>query len=78
MPDVCGARTWNVNVPFAPGGTLASACAATRFADIQFTPSAAHCASSWLIPSLASCPSTPFVHVWVPVLRKTIVSGVLT
>src|SRR2546427_12823233 len=78
MPEACGPLTWKVKVAFAPGGTLASACAATRFADIQLTPSGAHCASSWLIPSLASCPSTPFVQVCVPVFRKTIVRGELT
>ena len=46
VPAVWGARTWNVNVAFAPGGTEVSDWAATRFADSQFTPSAAHCASS--------------------------------
>src|SRR5436309_11582464 len=44
VPAICGARTWNVNVAFAPGGTLASVSAATRLADIQFTPSGADCA----------------------------------
>ena len=46
VPAICGARTWKVNVAFAPVGTLVSVCAATRFADSQFTPSGAHCASS--------------------------------
>ena len=41
MPAICGARTWKVNVAFAPVGTLVSVCAATRFADSQFTPSGA-------------------------------------
>ena len=78
VPAVCGARTWKVNVAFAPGATLASVCAATRFAEIQLIASGAHCASSWLRPRRASCPSTPFVHACVPVLRKTMVSGAPT
>ena len=66
-----------MNVAFAPGATVASACAATRVGNGQFTASGAHCASSPLMPSRASWLATPFVQVWEPVLRKTTFSGVL-
>ena len=37
-----------------PGVTVASVCAATRLAESQLTPSAAHCALSWLTARRAS------------------------
>src|ERR1700687_2061973 len=78
VPGAIGARTWNVNVPTAPGGTLASFWNATRFADGQPTPSPAHVSLSRFTPSRASWPSSPFVQVCEPVFRKLIDSVPLT
>src|SRR5437899_3139985 len=74
-PGELGARTWNVKVAVAPGGTVCSACAATRVENGQFTASGAHCASSMLIPRRASSPRIPLFHVLLPVLLKTRLSG---
>src|SRR5438093_2294468 len=74
-PAVLGARTWKVKVAVAPGGTACSAWAATRVLYGQFTASGAHWASSRLMPSRASSPSTPLFQVREPVFRKTTLSG---
>jgi hypothetical protein len=52
-PPLNGALITNVNDPIPPGGTEASVCTATRFADGQptFMPSAAKVVLSPLIPS---------------------------
>src|SRR5207245_10519340 len=75
QPGELGARTWNVKVAVAPGGTVCSACAATRVEDGQFTASGAHCASSMLMPRRASSPRIPLFHVLLSVLRHTRLRG---
>src|SRR5438093_1119646 len=71
-PGVIGARTWNVNVPVAPGTTVASVCGATRFADGQptFMPSVLKAVVSPFTPSATWLPARPLVQVFVPVFRK--------
>ena len=74
-PGVLGARTWNVKVAVAPGGTVCSDWAATRVEYGQFTASGAHCASSRSMPRRASSPRTPLFQPRVPELRNTTLSG---
>src|SRR5438132_498085 len=65
-PGELGARIWNVKVAVAPGGTVCSACAATRVENGQFNASGAHCPSSMLMPRRASSPRIPLFHVLLP------------
>src|SRR2546422_10472479 len=78
VPGCDGPRIWNVKLASVPGATVVSVCTAGRVVYGQFTASAAHVASSRFTPSRASWPRVPFTHVWLPALRKLIVSGVLT
>ena len=77
VPGVAGAFTWKVNVPVAPGRTVASVCTAGRVVYGQFTDSPAHIVSSRFTPRRASCPSVPLFHDWLPAFRKTIERGPL-
>jgi len=59
-----------VNVPIAPGATVASTVVAVRFALIQPTAISAKAVESSTTPRLTCLPATPRCHVVVPVLRK--------
>src|SRR2546428_290686 len=76
VPASDGPLTWKVKVATAPGATDASFCTATRLAESQpaFRPSAVNETSSLRTPSATWVPAVPFVHVFVPVLRKLTVT----